>query len=226
MAANSLISDGVREQLREALAKLSQSVQLELVIRGASPDEILRGNQEVVRTLAEAIAAAAPDHIRLTLTDLDNGGTSATQDVPALLISDPGSMARIAYRGVPAGYELSAVVDAVKRLGTESHGISDANRERLGTLPPATEVMVFVTPTCPYCPAAAAMAFRLAMASPQVHAVTVEAMEFPELSDEHGVSGVPHTLVNGAGSFVGALPEDAFVANVVQLALRYRAQAA
>jgi hypothetical protein len=95
MAANSLISDGVREQLREALAKLSQSVQLELVIRGASPDEILRGNQEVVRTLAEAIAAAAPDHIRLTLTDLDNGGTSATQDVPALLISDPGSMARI-----------------------------------------------------------------------------------------------------------------------------------
>lgn len=227
MAANDVVTNRVREQLREAFAAVSQPVQLELVIRGASPDEMLRGNQEVVRELAEAIAAAAPDHIQLAVTDLDNGGSvSGAQDVPALRISEPGTMPRIAYRGIPAGYELSAVVDAIRRLGTKTHGISAANQERLTALPANTGVMVFVTPTCPYCPGAAAMAYRLAMAAPQVHAVTVEAMEFPELSDEHGVSGVPHTVVNRTGSFVGALPEDAFVARVLQLARQNPAQAA
>lgn len=227
MAANSLITDRVRDQLRAEFEGLSRPVQLELVVRGSTADEVLRGNQEVAGALAEAIAGAAPDRVRLTVTDLDSGGSVAgAQEVPALLISEPGQQARIAYRGVPAGYELSGVVDAIRRLGTETHGISEANQGRLGTLPEATEVMVFVTPTCPYCPAAAAMAFRLAMASPNVRAVTVEAMEFPELSDQHGVSGVPHTVVNGAGSFVGALPEDAFVANVMRLAQQFPARAA
>ena len=227
MAANDPISDLVREQLREALAEVSQPVRLELVIRSASPDEILRGSQVVVGALTEAVMAGAPDYIRLTVTDLDNGGVvTGAQDVPALRISALGETPRIAYHGIPGGYELSAVVDAIRRVGTKAHGVSDANQERLAMLPAGTEVMVFVTPSCPYCPGAAAMAFRLAMASPQVHAVAVEAMEFPELSDEHGVSGVPHTVVNGAGSFVGALPEDAFVAKVMQLAQRYPARAA
>jgi hypothetical protein len=48
----------------------------------------------------------------------------------------PGSHRSSRVRGVPAGYELSSVVHAVKRLGTESPGISDTNRERLGTLAP------------------------------------------------------------------------------------------
>ena len=37
----------------------------------------------------------------------------------------------------------------------------------------------------------------------------IEAMEFPELSDQFGVSGVPQTTINqGAGTVIGAYPED------------------
>lgn len=40
----------------------------------------------------------------------------------------------------------------------------------------------------------------------------VEATEFPELSNRHGVSGVPQTTINaGAGTVVGAAPEDYLV---------------
>ncbi len=36
----------------------------------------------------------------------------------------------------------------------------------------------------------------------------IEALEFPELSDQYGVSGVPHTAINrGAGEVIGAVPE-------------------
>ncbi len=41
-----------------------------------------------------------------------------------------------------------------------------------------------------------------------VTAEAVEAMEFPELADKHGVHGVPHTSINhGLEHVVGAVPE-------------------
>ena len=59
------------------------------------------------------------------------------------------------------------------------------------------------------------LANRIALASLQVRAVCVEANEFPRLSAEFGVRGVPHTVVNRSGAFVGALPERDFVAAVL-----------
>lgn len=46
------------------------------------------------------------------------------------------------------------------------------------------------------------------MENPLVQAEMVAAMEFPDLVDRYGISGVPHTVINdGAGNIVGAVPE-------------------
>jgi predicted DsbA family dithiol-disulfide isomerase len=58
----------------------------------------------------------------------------------------------------------------------------------------------------------------MALVSTKVTALTVEANEFPEMTREYGVQGVPRTVVNRQGAFVGALPEEQFVASVLQLA--------
>ena len=62
------------------------------------------------------------------------------------------------------------------------------------------------------------LANRMALASPNVSARTIEASEFPDLSRRFGVQGVPRTVVNEQGAFVGALPEAQFVAAVLELA--------
>lgn len=62
------------------------------------------------------------------------------------------------------------------------------------------------------------LANRMAVASPKVSARTIEASEFPEWSRRFGVQGVPRTVVNEQGAFVGALPEAQFVAAVLELA--------
>ena len=50
-----------------------------------------------------------------------------------------------------------------------------------------------------------------------VQAEMVEAMEFPELSSRHGVSGVPQTTINdGAGHLVGAVPEQQLLAEILR----------
>ena len=56
----------------------------------------------------------------------------------------------------------------------------------------------------------------MALASTQIKAVCVEANEFPYLSNQFRVRGVPHTVINRKASFVGALPESDFVAAVLE----------
>jgi Thioredoxin domain len=56
----------------------------------------------------------------------------------------------------------------------------------------------------------------MALASPQITAVCVEANEFPQISNQFRVRGVPHTVINRRASFVGALPEADFVAAVLE----------
>lgn len=62
------------------------------------------------------------------------------------------------------------------------------------------------------------LANRMAVASPKVNARTIEASEFPDMSRRFGVQGVPRTVVNEEGAFVGAMPEAQFVAAVLELA--------
>ena len=49
-----------------------------------------------------------------------------------------------------------------------------------------------------------------------VTADIIEANEFPELSQRYQVSGVPKTIINDAVEFVGAVPEQHFLAAIKQ----------
>jgi hypothetical protein len=61
------------------------------------------------------------------------------------------------------------------------------------------------------------LAHQMALESPMVEAEMVEAMEFPELSNRFRVSGVPQTTINyGAGTVVGAVPEDNLLAEILR----------
>jgi hypothetical protein len=59
------------------------------------------------------------------------------------------------------------------------------------------------------------LAHQLALESIFVDAEALDAMEFPELSDRHNVSGVPHTTINqGAGALIGAAPEEHLITEI------------
>jgi predicted DsbA family dithiol-disulfide isomerase len=61
------------------------------------------------------------------------------------------------------------------------------------------------------------LAHQMALESPWVQAEMVEAIEFPDLSNRHHVSGVPQTTINdGAGAVVGAVPEEHLLAEILR----------
>ena len=58
----------------------------------------------------------------------------------------------------------------------------------------------------------------MAFANPKITATAVEATEFPDLARRYRVTGVPKTIVSGSNGDVeilGALPQDAFVDQVL-----------
>jgi hypothetical protein len=60
------------------------------------------------------------------------------------------------------------------------------------------------------------LAHQMAMENPSmIRAEAVDAMEFPELSDQFHVQGVPQTVIDsGKAVFVGAYPEAQMLAEI------------
>jgi glutaredoxin-like protein len=114
----------------------------------------------------------------------------------------------IRYAGIPAGHEFSSLIHTLTLVSSGESGLSEETKQELAGLDHDIRIQVFVTPTCPYCPPAVILAHQMALQSPRVTAEMVEATEFPDLSMQYGVSGVPHTIINeGVGELVGAAPE-------------------
>ena len=169
--------------------------------------------------------AAITDKLGIQQLDIEDDAALARQynvdKAPGLVIAardgdrivDYG----IRFAGIPSGHEFSSLIHDLVVVSSRDSGLNEGTRRFLQDLKQPVLLQVFVTPTCPYCPQAVVLAHQMALESPLVQAEMVEAMEFPDLSDRHHVSGVPQTTINdGANHVVGAVPEDYLVEQIRQ----------
>ena len=147
-----ILTDQVRQQVQERFAEqLSGPVQLTLYTRPGSGRLILPSGMgcrtcDDARHLVEDLQHAAPDLINLDVIDVSVQETDV-REVPTLTLGWPGEASRIRWLGLPAGYEFATVVDAVERVSSGGHGLSEATVEALSRLTEPVDVMVFATPT-------------------------------------------------------------------------------
>ncbi|MDQ6789550.1 MAG: hypothetical protein M3075_02630 [Candidatus Dormibacteraeota bacterium] len=148
----SLLNDQVKQQVRERFSeRLSGPVQLKLYLRPGSGRLILPSGLgcptcEEARELAQDLQEAAPELISLEVIDVTVQESEITA-LPTLTLAFPGEEPRIRWQGLPAGYEFATVVDAIERVSSGEHGLSEATVGRLAELTEPLEVMVFATPT-------------------------------------------------------------------------------
>ncbi len=212
-----LLNADIENQLRELFADLKQPVSALLF---TSQEECVYCEQ--TRQLLEEVTAL-DDKMELRVLDIDENGDLARQyrvdKTPALaLLARDGEELidyGIRFYGIPSGHEFTSLIHDLLLVSKRESGLDEKTRAFLAGLDKPVHLQVFVTPTCPYCPSAVVLAHRMALESPFVTADMVEAMEFSELSERYGVSGVPHTIINdGAGELIGANPEEALVAEI------------
>jgi glutaredoxin-like protein len=212
-----LLDDSVRDQIRAIFQKLEEPVEL-----------LFFGSQEAceycedTRRLAEEVAGLT-ELVNLQAFDLDQEPDLARKygvdKVPGLVLAgrENGEIRDygIRYAGIPSGHEFSSLIHDLVMVSGRDSLLGEETRASLEELGEPVHLQVFVTPTCPYCPQAVLLAHQMAFESLLVSAEMVEAMEFPELSQRFGVSGVPQTTINaGAGTVIGAVPEGMLLAEI------------
>lgn len=214
-----LLNTEISNQVKEAFTQLDQEV--EVIFFGRQED--CEYCDQTLQLIEEVTNLS--DKLFLTVYDVDVNADEAAKfnvdKTPGLVITgregDQLVDFGVRYAGVPSGHEFSSLIQDIILVSGRDSRLSDQTREFLSNLTEPVSLQVFVTPTCPYCPPAVILAHQMAMESPMVQAEMVEAMEFPELSSKHGVSGVPQTTINdGAGHLVGAVPEQQLLAEILR----------
>ena len=148
--------------------------------------------------------------------DRERAAQFGIEGIPAVALLRGGEDTRIRFLGAPAGYEFMSLVEALILAGTGDSGLTAESKALIAeNVTGPTDILVFVTPSCPHCPRAVTLAHRMAAESSMIRATCVEATEFLDLAQRYRVTGVPKTVVNGTIEMLGALPESVFVRTAV-----------
>jgi len=121
----------------------------------------------------------------------------------------------VRFYGIPSGYEFRSLVGAIIDVSRGDSGLSQKTKDALKAIDSSIHIQVFVTPTCPYCPAAVRLAHKMAVESDMIWAEMVEATEFVPLAQKHSVTSVPKIVINEKYEIQGTLTEDLFASHLL-----------
>jgi glutaredoxin-like protein len=212
-----LLNSEIQNQIKEMLAEMKEPVSI--LFFGSETE--CAYCEEIKQLLSEV--AELSEKIDLKVYDFEKDAELRDQfkveQAPVFILAgqEEGKVKDFGIRfyGIPSGHEFSTFVNDLLLVSGRDSGLMPETRKFLAELKKPIHLQVFVTPTCPYCPQAVILAHRMALESVNVTADMVEATEFPELAERFGVSGVPQTTINmGAGSIVGAYPENQLLAEI------------
>ena len=179
-----------------------------------APDTVLVARQ-VLDELVSLNDQISLEEVNFVL-DRERAAQFGIDGIPAVALLRGGQDTRIRFLGAPAGYEFMSLVEALILAGTGDSGLTAESKALIAAnVTGPTDILVFVTPSCPHCPRAVTLAHRMAVESPMIRATCVEATEFLDLAERYRVTGVPKTVVNGTIEMLGALPESVFVRTAV-----------
>lgn len=213
-----MISPGYKKRLIESLSgKLKDKVKL-LVFTQEFECEFCKETRELIEetaSISDKIEAEIYDFLR----DKDKAEELKIDKIPAVAILGEKDYG-IRFYGIPAGFEYTTLIEDIIMVSNKATSLSKRTKEALASIENPIKIQVFVTLTCPYCPKAVSLAHQFAFESDQIRGEMVEATEFPHLAQKYAVMAVPKVVINEVVEFTGALPEDAFLNQVLAAAKR------
>ena len=210
------VDDNIKRQVKEIFQHMENQVIAKLFI---DKEHCLTCNQ--TKEILELLAELAPEN--MIKIEMYNKGENPPEidkynitRYPTILLHGDKEH-NVVFTGIPSGYEFGSLVEDLLDISARKVTLKKENLEKIEKIDKPIKIQVFVTPTCPYCPAAVRLAHKLAMANPNIYGEMVEATEFPILAQKYFVMGVPKTVINeGDVQFEGAYPEDNFVEKVLE----------
>ncbi len=207
-----ILTDDIRGQLKQIFdAGLKDRVKLVYIFR-----EFDCQYCSEIRELLREVRDIKPELIDLKEINFELEKEEAEKynpaRIPATFIMDEEETIRgIVYYGIPSGYEFSSLIEDITMVSSGKVDFSPGVEDRIKAIDVPINIKVFVTPTCPYCPRAVRVAHKFAYINRNIVGEMIEAIEFPELSDQFMVHAVPKIVINdGLVQFEGAVPDTMF----------------
>jgi glutaredoxin-like protein len=211
-----VLQDSDKEIIQKKFVGLANDVQL-IVFTQELECQFCKQTRELALELG-----TLSSKIKVKIFDFINNSDEVLEykikKIPAIVIVGKSDFG-IRYYGLPAGYELSTMIDTIIDVSKGSTKLPEAIKIKLAEIKKDVHLQIFVSPTCPYCPKAARIAQQFAIEKENIRSDVIEMMEFPHLVQKYSVMSVPHIVINEDTSFVGAHPAEIFI-DQINMALR------
>ena len=208
-----LIPPETGKYLRERFKALDKNVDFILFTKKGANNAY---NELTRKFVAELVEINSKIRVRMYDIPSEHSSKYGVVRSPTVLIQP--DLYNIRYTGAPAGEEGRSFIETIVRVSKRVSDLSQKSREILKKLRDDWHIMVFVTPSCPYCPGQVVHAFAAAIERPElIKAEMVECMENPDLCQEYNVGAVPHTVVNGITLAIGLHHEGFFIMQLLTL---------
>jgi glutaredoxin-like protein len=208
-----MVPEEQKQHVKEELEKnLQGSVRL-IVFTQETECQFCKQTRELaeeVATLTDKIIVEVYDFVK----DNEKAKEYGINKVPAIAIVGNKNYGIRIY-GLPYGYEFNAFIETIISVSKGTTDLSEETKQKLKSVDKPVHIQVFVTLTCPFCPMVTSLAHKFAIENDLIRADMIEAAEFPHLAQKYSVMGVPKVVINEQIEFVGALPEEKFLQQVL-----------
>lgn len=205
------------EDLQKQLGEVFENMNKEITLAVFTKEGTCHTCEETKSYMSEIEALSGKIHLKLY--DMEKDAEMAKQYnvevVPStVFLNEAGVYEGVKFYGIPAGHEINSFVAAVMEVSGTGEDLPEALMKRIQAIEKPVNIKVFVTLGCPHCPGAVEKAHKLALLSPLVEGVMVEAETFGELSDKFNVSSVPKIVINDQYELIGNQPIEAFLKEI------------
>jgi len=199
-----LFSENEMDNVKREMGKLKEKVVLKLFTDFKT--------QEDGKKLRKCMACEGTYELLKTLEELSNGkllieeiSTEENEEeankfnvtkIPAILFVDENDKEIIRYLANPTGSEFIPFLNSIQYFSGVRPYYADQIITHLKKIS-KSKIKIFITPTCPYCPATVPVLTLFAIVSKgKITAEVIDVNMNPDLGMKYQVQGVPHTVVN------------------------------
>ena len=212
-----LFSENEMNNVKNELSKLKEKVVLKLFTDFKTQDDgtkkrmcmACEGTHNLLKTLSDLSGGKLDFEEVSTEEDVEETERYNVQRIPAILFVNEKGKEIIRYSANPSGSEFVPFLNSIQYFSGVRPYYTDQIQTNLEKIP-KSNMKIFITPTCPYCPQTVPVLTLFAIVSEgKVSAEVIDVDLNPDIAMRYQVQGVPHTVINEKENIYGMFtPQD------------------
>jgi glutaredoxin-like protein len=212
-----LFSENEMNNVKNELSKLKEKVVLKLFTDFKTQDDgtkkrmcmACEGTHNLLKTLSDLSGGKLDFEEVSTEEDVEETERYNVQRIPAILFVNEKGEEIIRYSANPSGSEFVPFLNSIQYFSGVRPYYTDQIQTNLKKIS-KSNMKIFITPTCPYCPQTVPVLTLFAIVSEgKVSAEVIDVNLNPDIAMKYQVQGVPHTVINEKENIYGMFtPQD------------------